>query len=640
MHLDGANLTIAIALAAGVLAQCLARNLRFPAIVLLLALGVGLGPDGLGWVRPATLDSGLFGLVDFGVAVILFEGGLNLQTNRLRRQERPIRYLVTLGALVTLAGGAVAAKLLLGWSWQLATLFGSLVIVTGPTVVSPLLRDMRLHPRLKTVLEAEGVLIDAVGAILAVLVLQFALQPGTHTLASGLLGGLERFGFGIAAGGFAGYALSWFLRWHLVVPAGYQNIFTLGAVILLFHGCEHFITQSGIVAVIVAGMMVGARTVPAERELREFKDQMTLLLVGLLFVLLAADVRLRDVAALGRRGWLTVAMLIFVVRPLSVFLSTRATQLTWAERAFIAGVAPRGIVAAAIASLTAAALDREGMAGGTALRALVFLTIAISVVTAGLTAHPLAILLKLRLPRRNRVAILGAQGLGVLLGRCLRQAEVPVVMIDSDPRRCREVAGEGFTVVFGNGLDERTMQRAQFELVETAIGLTPNEHLNNLFARHATEYFRVPRSCLAQDPGAGERLPQRPGHHAPEPLFETAHDVERWDVRFRHGTAELVRLSFSPPAKANRTDPTNGEMVDREAEPSPTPATGKAEQFLLLAVQRGDRVQPMTRTWRFRPNDTCFAVVEKTERAEALERLRKLELIPLDDALAPSPGSS
>jgi NhaP-type Na+/H+ or K+/H+ antiporter len=168
-----AALVVAIAFAAGVSIQALARLSRVPAIVVLLAAGALLGPEGLGWVRPSALGDGLFVLVDFAVAIILFEGALNLDVARLRREERVIRRLITVGALLTLAGGAIAARVWLAWPWPLAALFGSLVVVTGPTVVGPLVRSLRLRPRLQTVLEAEGVFIDPVGALLAVLVLRY-----------------------------------------------------------------------------------------------------------------------------------------------------------------------------------------------------------------------------------------------------------------------------------------------------------------------------------------------------------------------------------------------------------------------------------------------------------------------------------
>ena len=221
-----------------------------------------------------------------------------------------------------------------------------------------------------------------------------------------------------------------------------------------------------------------------DRDLREVKDQLSVLLIGLLFVLLAADVRLAEIEALGARGALTVAVLVFVVRPLNVAICTAGSNLTLRERMLVAWVAPRGIVAAAVASISAVTLDRHGLEGGDLLRAMVFMTIAGTVLLAGFTARPLAQLLAVRLPDRETVGILGIPGLGLLLGEALRDAGRSVVFVDANPQHCRLAEERGFNVVYGNALQERTLQRARFELVGTAIGMTANRKLPRPLTRN------------------------------------------------------------------------------------------------------------------------------------------------------------
>ena len=216
MDLSHPELTVALALAVGIMAQSVSRLLRLPGIVLLLACGALLGPEGAGWIQPRALGQGLFGIVDFGVAIILFEGGLNLEWSRLKRQEAVIRRLITWGTLTTLVGATTLAGLALGWRWDLAILFGALVVVTGPTVVQPLLRDLRLRPRLKTILEAEGVLIDPIGALLAGFILQLVIRPGVRTLAAQTGGIAVSIGFGLLAGLAAGFLLAGALRYRLI----------------------------------------------------------------------------------------------------------------------------------------------------------------------------------------------------------------------------------------------------------------------------------------------------------------------------------------------------------------------------------------------------------------------------------------
>jgi len=595
------SLTLVLALAAGVFAQSIARHLHVPGIVLLLAAGAGLGPDGLGWVRPRELGDGLYPIVELAVAVILFEGGLNLQVNRLRREQRSIQRLVTAGALVTLLGGTIAARLLLDWSWSLAVLFGSLVVVTGPTVVGPLVTELRLRKRVATVLEAEGVLIDPVGALIAAVLFSLVLSPGEGALQAGAFELLLRIGFGSAAGFFAGFALSALLRTHRLVPEGYGNIVVLATALLLFSGANALFAQTGILAVTVAGIVVGNLDTAIDRDLREFKDQLSILLIGLLFVLLAADVRWIDLQALGWPGLAVVAALVLIVRPINVLISTAGTDLDMRERAFIAWVAPRGIVAAAIASIMASGLEAQGIPGGAELRALVFLTITGTVVLAGATGLPVASLLGVRLPGRETTAILGAQGLGLVLARELRDASVPVVFLDSNSHNTRNAEEQGFQVIFGNALQERTLQRARFESVGVAIGLTPNETLNGLFVERAKTIFDVPVGHVALanlDHGVTPDL--IPG----TVLFEGPHDVERWDVRLRHGDIEVERFL--------RTAEPEG---DEEPEPM-------GECCAMLCVRRGEFMQTMHTKFQPAPGDIVSVAIHVPERKEAEEALR------------------
>ncbi|NKE70847.1 cation:proton antiporter [Candidatus Manganitrophus noduliformans] len=622
------GLIIAVALAAGVFAQSVSRHLRIPGIVLLLALGVLLGPEALNWVKPRALGAGLFGIVDFAVAIILFEGGLNLVFSRLRREELPIRRLITWGALVSLIGGTVAVRALLGWSWDLAFLFGSLVVVTGPTVVTPLVREMRLRPKIKTILEAEGVLIDPIGVILAVLVFDIVLTPEAKTVMSGLATTLLRLGFGVLSGMAGGFLIGRLLRFRRVVPHGHENIFALASAVLIFHGCDHVVPHSGIFAVTIAGVVVGNSQIPVDRDLREFKDQLTVLLVGLLFILLSADIRLEDVRGLGWQGLGVLGALIFAVRPLGVWFSTRGSNLSLQERFFISWVAPRGIVAAALATLTAATMESNGMPGSTGLRALVFLTIAGTVLLAGFTARPVATLLGLRLPGRDRVAILGAHGLGLVLGAELRDAGLPVVFLDSDPKFCRQAEEAGFPVVFGNALEERTLLRAQFELVGVAVGVTSNEHLNSMFVGQANEFFEVPKGYVAVDALEGGKTPEYVQRQGAEVLFDGPHETERWDVRFRHKDAVVERLVFRPSREAEDL-----------AAAAKSALSKNGERFVILATRRGEKIFPMSLSYTPRDGDIASVALYIPEREAALRLLGEWGWEKSETKVEPTPST-
>ncbi|MGH0035809.1 MAG: cation:proton antiporter [Myxococcota bacterium] len=615
------TLTVALALGVGVLAQSVARRLRIPGIVVLLAVGAGLGPEGLGWVRPRDLGEGLYAIVDLAVAIILFEGGLNLQISRLRRAQVAIQRLVTVGALVSLAGGAVAAHTFLDWPWTTSLLFGSLIIVTGPTVIGPLVSELRLRPRVATVLSAEGVLIDPIGAIVAVLTLELVLSPGADNLAQGAGELMLRLGFGALAGVAGGYLLTRLMRIERLLPEGHENIFVLASVLLLFEGCEQVVSHSGIMAVTLAGVVVGNLRILGDRDLREFKDQLTVLLIGLLFVLLAADVGLEQVRDLGWAGVATVAALVLVVRPVGVWLSTIGGSLSTRERAFVAWVAPRGIVAAAIASLVARALEVEQIPGGLEIRALVFLTIASTVVLAGLTAGPVANLLDVRQPRRDAVAILGADEVGLALARWLREGGITCTFLDSNPQNCRRAEEDGFGVVYGNAMEERTLRRARFDLVGTAIALTPNQTVNSAFIHRTRDLFRVPKALVAVsrlDTGlASDLVAQKEASIA----FDGPHDLARWNVRFRREAVVLETREYAP--ADGETENENGEEA-------------LGERAMLLAIRRRESVIPMSRDLRPQAGDRLLVAIHEPDRDEvdALLVLRGWMSLP-DEAEPP-----
>ena len=289
------------------------------------------------------------------------------------------------------------------------------------------------------------------------------------------------------------------------------------------------------------------------------------------------------------------------MRPLNVWISTSGSDLSLRERLFVGWIAPRGIVAAAVASLTARAL---GGSEGIELRALVFMTIAGTVTLAGVSALPVAALLRVRLPTRDRVAILGAQGLGLALARELQEAGTQVLFLDSNPQSCRRAEAAGFPVVFGNALQERTLQRARFESVRTAIGLTQNDTLNGLFVARAQELFGTPEAYVALHWLGGGETPEFLERSDARVLFEGLHDVERWDVRASQGELDVVRRIF------------------REPEPLPegeVAASENAERFVILAVQRGDRVLLMSTGFASRQDDVAIVAVH-TPQADGAER--------------------
>ena len=532
-------LTVAIALAAGMMAQSLAHHLRIPGIVLLLATGVLLGPDVSNIVQPAVLESGLTIMVGFAVAVILFEGGMNLRIDRIRRESRTIWLLLTLGALVSAIGGTLAAKTFLDWDWKISALFGTLVIVTGPTVVTPLLRRIKVRHSVGTVLEAEGVFLDAIGAIVAVVALEVALSTTGENFSEGILHVVFRIGTGTLFGMVGGYTLVSLLRFRNLVPEGLENVFTLSLVFVLYFTANELQPESGLVAVTVAGLMVGNSKTVVDRELKEFKEQLTVMLIGMLFVLLAADVRIADILSLGMRGIFTVAALILLVRPLNIAAGTFGSELTMREKFFLAWVAPRGIVAAAIASLFAIELSAHGIPDASEFRAMVFLVIAVTVILAGLTGDTVAGWLGVKRPSDFGWVIFGINEIGLKLGEIIRESGQEVICIDQNPIACRLAEEKNHHVIYANALEERTLLRAEIDTRLGVVCLTSNEEVNFLFAQKAKEEGRVSHlnvNLKSGNDGVTLEMLHKLGATL---LFGRTRDLEVWSVRLNQKDAEL-----------------------------------------------------------------------------------------------------
>lgn len=548
---------MAIVIVVGILAQVVAERLRQPAIVFLLLFGVLVGPDVLGWVDPHDLGLGLEAIVSLAVALILFEGGLQLHLVDLAAVGRVVRNLVTVGAAITVIGAALVARLVLGFDWSIAVLFGAIVSVTGPTVINPLLERIRVTRRVDTILRGEGILIDPVGAILAVIVLEFLLTAES-TVWNGLLGFLERFLVGGAIGFAGGWILGKVLGTGRMVADELANLFVLGWVIGLFALSQAIAPESGILAVVVAGMTIRREAVRHERLLRRFKGQLSVLFISILFILLAAYLPLSTVVAVGWGGVAVVLFLMWVVRPVAVWLSTLGSDTTWRERLFLAWVCPRGVVAISIASIVAllarggsAEVVRAGIspAEGEALLALVFLTIAITVLVQGLTARAIGGALGVLADATQRVVIVGANELGRLLAEVLAQAGLEPTLIDTNPHHVSVAQSMGFPTVVGNCLERHVLETAGVEGARAVIATTSNQEINFLVAQRAREEFRVPvvAPVLVEfSRGAHEGLVEEIGGSV---AFGGPISVSEWNHDIRTGGVEVVEHVIPPDAR-------------------------------------------------------------------------------------------
>jgi NhaP-type Na+/H+ or K+/H+ antiporter len=540
------TLQMAIAVFAGISAQVLAAYFRIPSIVLLLLLGILFGSDGIGLLHPHALGTGLEVIVALATAIILFEGGLNLDLRELGRVSVSLQLLVTQGTLITLLGGSMAAHWLGEFPWNIAFLYASIIVVTGPTVVGPLLKQINVDRQVATLLEGEGVLIDPVGAILAFVVLDTILNGDADPI-NAIVGLLIRLGVGAAIGCAGGYLMSLIFKRASFLSFELKNLVVLAILWGLFALSQMIRSESGVMTTVVAGAVFANSSVPEERLLRSFKGQLTILSVSVLFILLAADLSIASVFALGWGSLFTVLVLMFVVRPINILLCTWNSDLNWRQKLFLSWVAPRGIVAASVASFFAISLTQRGINGGDSIKALVFLTIIMTVVCQGLTAGWVAKWLQITSKDVTGVVIVGCNPLSLLIARFFQERGENVVMIDTDPECLVQAEAQNLRVIASSGLDAAVLEEAGLASMGTFLAMTSNGEVNFVLAQRAAEEFKPPRvlAVFPRDPQASISVSNKVNQaFIPDLAIKTWNEYLN-DGRVKLGTTTLNELEFS-----------------------------------------------------------------------------------------------
>jgi NhaP-type Na+/H+ or K+/H+ antiporter len=609
---------------AGISAQVMAAYLKLPSIVLLLLLGILLGADGIGLLHPHLLGTGLEVIVSLATAIILFEGGLKLDVRELGRVSVSLQLLVTLGTLITLLGGSMAAHWLGEFPWNIAFLFASIVVVTGPTVVGPLLKQINVDRQVATLLEGEGVLIDPVGAILAYVVLDTILNGDADPLKA-IMGLILRLGVGAMIGAVGGYLMSWVFKRASFLSFELKNLVVLAALWGLFSLAQMIRTESGVMTTVMAGAVFANSSVPEERLLRSFKNQLTILSVSVLFILLAADLSIASVLALGWGSLFTVLVLMFVVRPINILLCTWNSDLNWRQKLFLSWVAPRGIVSASVASLFAISLTQRGVNGGDAIKALVFLTIIMTVVCQGLTAGWIARWLEITSKDATGAVIVGCNPLSLLIARFFQERGEGVVMIDTDSEYFAQAEAQNLRVIANSALDAEVLEEAGIASMGTFLAMTNNGEVNFVLAQRASEEFSPPR-VLAVFP----RDPQAPNsaNVKVNQAFVSDLAVKTWNEylsngRVKLGTTTLNEAEFSSQQEHIQEKIRSGVLVPLLLE--------REERLQVMSVNQdwevGDRIIYLL--YDSRPNLLKLLSGASQSTALALEKLPEVEEVPI-----------
>jgi len=486
----------------GILAQWVAWKFKIPAILPLILIGLLVGPiaaeflseDGTKWIEPVWNGEkglfpgdGLYYFVSLAISIILFEGGLTLKRSEIKTLGSVITKLITLGSAITFFGGGILANQIFGLGWELSFLFSGLIIVTGPTVITPILRNIPLKKDISTVLKWEGILIDPIGALVAVLVFEFiSVGGGSGFTKTALIEFGKIILFGTTFGFTFAHALAFAIN-KKFIPHYLLNVVSLSTVLLVFVESEVFAHESGLLAVVVMGMVLGNSKLNNIKELLYFKESLSVLLISILFILLAANIDYHDLTLLYT--WKTAVLfilIVFILRPLAVFACTYKSRLKFREKVFISWVGPRGIVAAGIASLFGSKLIKQGVDGAEYITPLVFMIVLGTVLLNATTARLFAKLVGVFLKKSEGILIVGASNISRLLGHYLVTHGRHVVLIDSNERNVEKAHELGLEAISTNIYSDTLMDNIELNDVGYLMALTGNSDIN----KYAINKFR------------------------------------------------------------------------------------------------------------------------------------------------------
>ena len=484
-----APLLLVIIAFSSLMAQWFAWLLRLPAILPLLVFGIVLGPITHILLPDALFGDLLFPLVSLSVAIILFEGALTLRIDEIRGLGGVVRNLMTIGMATTFAVISLACWLLLDFPPELSALVGAVTVVTGPTVIAPLMRVVRPNAAINQVLRWEGIVIDPVGAIFTLLVFEFIVLRQHAESLSHLFWTLGvTVAVGLSVGSLAGWLLGIALK-RVWLPAYLQNFGVLAMVLTTFGVSNALADESGLLTVTVMGIWLANMRDVDLRDIIAFKEELSALLISGLFIILAARL---DIQALLALGWPLIAVLLvvqFIARPLCIALSTWGSSLRWRDRLLLSWIAPRGIVAAAVSSLFALTLARSGYPQAERLVTVVFAVIIGTVVLQSLTSAPLARWLRVQQQRPRGVLIIGANAVARALALALQRLDIPVMLTDSSWEYYRQARMEGIPAWYGNAWSEQAENYLDLSNIAQVLALSPNRHQNALAVYHFSHIF-------------------------------------------------------------------------------------------------------------------------------------------------------
>ena len=489
----------------GVLSQYFAWKFKIPAILPLILTGLIVGPisaeylssDGTKWIEPIwngteglLPEQILFHFISLSIGLILFEGGLTLKFSELKKMGPVIAKLITLGAITTFIGVAIPTHYILGISWEISFLFSALVIVTGPTVISPILRNIPLKKNVSTLLKWESILIDPIGALVAVLVFEFINAGEDKSYSLITFYEFSKFLFlGILIGYVSAKLIGFSIKRNLI-PNFLINVLVMGSVLTVFVFSEVFAHESGLLSVVVMGIFLGNSDLPQFDDLMKFKESISVLLISILFILLASNIQLSDIKLIFNwQSLLVFSILILVIRPLGVFISTMNSSLSYQEKIFISWIGPRGIVAAGIASLFGIKLVSDGMENAEFLSPMVFMVVFGTVFLNSLSARTLSKILGVFLKNSEDILIIGVSKFSRQIALYFEKIGKKVVLSDSNKSKVSEAKRNGLNAINSDIYSNELINDLELSEVGYLFALTGNQEIDKYAVRKFKSQF-------------------------------------------------------------------------------------------------------------------------------------------------------
>lgn len=600
--------TLVTVILIGTAAQILADRLQIASTGPLLFAGLIFGKAGIGVIQPDVLGEFLRVIIKASVAIVVFEGGLLLDVRELRHASRAVVGLVSVGLIITMILAGALTHFLFGWSWQLSFLFGAIVSVTGPTVITPILQRVRVNRRVRLTLESESIIADPLGVILAALVFTAIISPSGLTAA--LPVGLKTLLAGVVIGLIVAFVV-WVLsdRFRLF-PSKFTRIGILGAALASYTIAELIAHEAGVMAAAIAGIAIGSLDIPHKEQVEDFKGDLASLAISAVFILLAAGLRIGEITGLGWRGLLVVVLLMFLVRPVRVFLSTFGSELRTNEKWFISFLGPRGIVAASVATFFSLKLNDAGIADAGAFVALVFAVILATVAVQGTLAGQMALFFKV-MPQH--IIIVGADETARITAEKLIESGESLTLIDTDTDSCF-IAKEtrGASVLCADATRPEVLKKAGIGEAKCVIVATSSDKVNLLVCQAIRANFGDMRLVARVNDTANLGAFEQAGIEVLSPVQATATILENLVLR-----PSLFNFLSNGMGEERMREIRVGSKIPKDA----TISSLNLGNCVVVAVRRGDDLITPKGATKVQTGDILTILGEEAELENAFDQI-------------------